>query len=71
MGLNLNYWHSAISTAELFFHATMEVRTEEEDIQDFPTMLSAIGGFVGMVLGWSAKDLAKLIPAAVNKCIKS
>ncbi len=53
------------ATTVLIYLGSMEVTTEEEYLLlDFPAMLSAIGGFVGMMLGWSAKDLAELASAA-------
>ncbi len=60
------------TTMVLIYYVDLEVRTEEEYVLlDLPAMLSAIGGFAGMLLGWSAKDLARLIPVAVEKFFDS
>ncbi len=54
------------------YYPSMEVRTEEEYVLlDFPAMLAAVGGFMGMMLGWSAKDLARLMTGIIDKCFKS
>ena len=45
-----------------FFYETDEVTVESEYVLlDLPALLAAVGGFVGMLLGWSAKDLALLV----------
>ncbi len=47
---------------------SMEVIVEEEYILlDFGATISAVGGIMGMLLGWSAKDLARLIPSTLEK----
>ncbi len=50
---------------------TMEVLTEEEYVLlDFPAMLAAIGGFAGMTLGWSIKDVFGVFPAMAETGIR-
>ncbi len=57
--------------ANVYFE-TMEVdMAEEYELLDFPAMVAAVGGFVGMMLGWSAKDLAWVAHAALEKWFKT
>ncbi len=47
----------------LMYMGNMEVEVQEEyQLLDFGALLAAVGGFVGMILGWSAKDLVDLMP---------
>ena len=49
-----------LSVLNVYFE-TLEVTLEEDYVLlDFPALLAAIGGFIGMLLGWSAKDLARI-----------
>ena len=50
-------------TSAVYVHyGKLEVTVEEEYVLlDFPALLAAVGGFMGMLLGWSAFDLIKLI----------
>ncbi len=46
----------------------MEASVEEEYVlMDFGALLAAVGGFVGMLLGWSAKDLVEILPVGKKK----
>ncbi len=56
-----------ITVIFIYYAEDMEVITEEEYIlMDFPAMLAAVGGFAGMMLGWSVKDLAGLLGKLVD-----
>ena len=51
-----------------FLEGGMETSVEEEYVlMDFGALLAAVGGFVGMLLGWSAKDLVEIVPAGRKK----
>ena len=47
---------------------TQEVVLEKEYVLlDLPALVAAIGGFVGMLLGWSAKDLAAIVADLMDR----
>ncbi len=49
-------------------YQSLEVIVEEEYVLlDFQALLGAVGGFVGMILGWSLYDLADIIFSAKTK----
>ncbi len=55
-------------TALNVYFETLEVTTEEEYVLlDFPALLATFGGFIGMLLGWSAKDLAKILTDVMDR----
>ncbi len=60
-------------TAAVFvLYETTEVTLEEEYVLlDLPALIAAVGGFVGMILGWSAKDLARIVFERLDQAIIS
>ncbi len=69
----LTYLQSTVispNTSQLMFflEGGMEASVEEEYVlMDFGALLAAVGGFVGMLLGWSAKDLVEIVPVGRKK----
>ncbi len=49
------------SGAYIYFYDLSVLVEEEYVLLDFPALLASVGGFVGMLLGWSAMDLSRLL----------
>ena len=59
--LSSNIVSETMSALYVSYETTEVIVEEEYTLVDFPTLLAAAGGFVGMILGWSVLDFVEIV----------
>ncbi len=58
---------NGISKVHLYYDSTDVTVTEEYRLIDLGTLLSTLGGLIGMFLGWSLLDMTKILCSILDK----
>ena len=56
-----------VAEARLYYGVLEQMEEEEYVLLDFNALVSAVGGVVGMLLGWSALDLFRILARPLDK----
>ncbi len=59
-----------ITAVYIYFYKLAVLVEEERVLLDLPALMASVGGFVGMLLGWSALDLVRLLSATLERGLR-